>query len=431
MRARYHVPSLEKRASCRLADACFLADYWCFTMISRISSAWVTSLVAAVLVTGCGAKPVDRPSVHAPDWTTFVGSHARVVWVEPKEDPNDVFLAGTNHALMGIDSTDGKPRVIAHPGGQVTRPLIAPDGSYVVFSSTRDDRTYKVMWDGGEPTHVGPGIALALHRDAATGTDWIYAAQEPLHDDRGHYRNLVRYPINKPSASTLVADVHSVALEGVGLSRSGDFLVGLFPWPRAFLVRTTTGDIEPIGRGCWTAIAPDDSGLAWIFQGTHREFTLRAIDGRTWPVRANTAPGVDGAKMYHPRWSNHPRYFIATGPYRTESLRKLAPDAGQGVELFIGRFSEDYKTVEAWSQVTTDRLPAYSPDLWIADGAASVVSPTVSSPANAPPPKRVEWPGDPDSIFLHGPTPLHATTQQTRDSGSASSRWSNHPATHA
>ena len=27
-------------------------------------------------------------------------------------------------------------------------------------------------------------------------------------------------------------------------------------------------------------------------------------------VNINDAPGFDGAEVYHPRWTNHPRFFV-------------------------------------------------------------------------------------------------------------------------
>ncbi len=53
---------------------------------------------------------------------------------------------------------------------------------------------------------------------------------------------------------------------------------------------------------------------------------------------------------------------------------------GQGVEIYIGKFSPDLKKIEGWFQVTRNQKADFYPDVWLANGYAS----NVSGPHSAP-----------------------------------------------
>lgn len=79
---------------------------------------------------------------------------------------------------------------------------------------------------------------------------------------------------------------------------------------------------------------------------------------------------MKGFEVYHPRWSNHRRFFTLTGPYEIgRPGANLIGAGGPGVEVWIGKFAPDLKTVENWLQITHDRLGDFYPDLWVAPPA--------------------------------------------------------------
>ena len=55
-------------------------------------------------------------------------------------------------------------------------------------------------------------------------------------------------------------------------------------------------------------------------------------------VNINNAPGFDGAEVYHPRWTNHPRFFAISGPYNQGGPNQ-ARTGGPQAEIYLGRFS--------------------------------------------------------------------------------------------
>jgi hypothetical protein len=120
-----------------------------------------------------------------------------------------------------------------------------------------------------------------------------------------------------------------------------------------------------LGNGCWTSLTHARGPLLWYFDGAHRNVTLVDIDSQTrWMVNINGAPGFDGAEVFHPRWTNHPRVLVISGPYN-QGGRNQARTGGPQVEIYLGRFSADYSNVEAWARVTKNNLGDSYPDAWI------------------------------------------------------------------
>ena len=86
--------------------------------------------------------------------------------------------------------------------------------------------------------------------------------------------------------------------------------------------------------------------------------------------------------VYHPRWSNHPRFLAVTGPYRVGGGGNRIRGGGQGVEIYLGRFSPDHRRVEAWVQITANDSADFYPDVWI-DPAADVPASAPSEPGGS------------------------------------------------
>lgn len=370
------------------------------------------AVLLALGVAGCGAAPSAPVAARAPSLAEITGGRARVVWVQDESDTDDMFLKGNRHRLMGLDSRDGAPRVLWAPHDKINKPLFSPDGRYVVFSRFRDDRIFRIDWAGGEPREIGRGYALDVWRDPKTGADWVYAAVDRGSNEDAPYRRMVRFPIREPGRIEEVWANGDVSMDSVDLSRDGTRIGGMFPWPRGLLVETATRKATALGRGCWSALAPDNSYLLWTFEGSHRHLFFHTPDGRhRWRTSINTIPDCGNRRMYHPRWSNHARFLVATGPYETDRHGKKVKGAGRAVEVWAGRFSEDLRRVEAWARVTDNAAGDYFPDLWIEGGETSVVAdaawPRPDERAVAMPQLGDVWPGTEEGLvfrWLHGNT---------------------------
>jgi hypothetical protein len=383
----------------------------------------VITTLLLVLAAGCRAESrVEAPRA-ASALAALTGARARVVWVRDLASGDDMFLKGNQHQLMGLDSVDGRERVLWAPGDQINKPLLSPDGRYVVCSRFRDDRLFRLDWTGGPPREIGSGYALDVWRDPASGRDWVYAAVDRSQNRDAPYQRIVRFPLDAPDAREEVWSNGDVSMDNVDLSRDGRRLGGMFPWPRGLVVDTATRRATALGRGCWSSLAPDNSYLLWVFEGTHRHLFFHTADGRhRWRATINTIPGGDNRRMYHPRWSNHARFFVTTGPYDTDALGKKKKGTGRGVELWVGRFRDDLRAVEAWARVTENNEGDFFPDLWVEGGDQSHVPAAAlpaSDPADVPPPTLGDvWPGSEDGLvyrWAHGNTRnevLHPATGQ-------------------
>jgi hypothetical protein len=108
--------------------------------------------------------------------------------------------------------------------------------------------------------------------------------------------------------------------------------------------------------------------LMWYFDGSHRNLTLVDVrSDKRWPVNINRVPGFGDDEVYHPRWSNHPRFLTMSGPYNLGGANQ-ARAGGPQVEIYMGRFSADYARVEEWARVTRNSSGDSYPDVWIDRG---------------------------------------------------------------
>ena len=317
----------------------------------------------------------------------FTGARTRAVWCQQATGTGeDVFARGREFQLWGYDSEDGRgARVILDRLSNYHRPMITPKGDRIVYNNLRKYHVNVLDWDGTGLRTLTNGIATDVWQDPATGIEWVYRLDRESKENHGG--PLTRFQLDDPSVSEVVLDRTDVTWDNVQISADGARASGQFPHPRAGYTSLPNGDVTVLGKGCWTSIAPDDSHQAWIFDGLHRNLRMYAPDGRSWVVNVNRAPGIDGYEVYHPRWSNHSRYFAMTGPYRTGQMGKnLIYSGGPAVEIYLGRFSADFTDVEEWLKLTDNGRADFFPDLWIDGGErAAVVSDAGSKAAPVPP----------------------------------------------
>lgn len=294
----------------------------------------------------------------------------RVVWCQDQGSNDDVFAAGTNLVLMGYDSADGKgERAILDEPRNYNKPILSPDGKLVFFTDFREHDVYVVNWNGEGLKRFAFGQVLDTRRDPSTGRDWVYVQDGPKRGDNFDDNPVYRHPIDNLDEKELLWDEAPVSRDNFQFSADETMAGGQFPWPNAGVARIREEEITRTGRGCWTSFAPDNSYVSWIFDGSHRVLRMsRFKSGDEWEVPVNTAPGIDGAEMYHPRWSNHPLYFAITGPYTIRRGANSIRGGGPSVEILVGRFSPDLRTVTAWARISHNERADFFPDVWV-DGS--------------------------------------------------------------
>ncbi len=305
------------------------------------------------------------------------GAPTRIVWCQ--EEGAGRHSSGTSGTLrlMGWDSEDARgERPILAARGNYAKPLLTPGGRLVVFSDVRDRMVRVVNWDGSGLRPVAPGYAVAAWRDPASGHEWVYLG-DTSDDAPTRLRAVRRHRLDAPEISEPVWTRTLVEADNFQLSADGLFACANHPWPDCGLLSLPDGGIRRYGRGCWPSLAPDNSLRFWIFDGSHRALTLFAPESDAhWVVPINRAPGIDGYEVYHPRWSRHPRFLVMTGPYKVGEGENRIRGGGPEVEIYLGRFSPDFKAIEQWARVTWNDQADFYPDAWID-----------APPAPAPPPR--------------------------------------------
>ena len=332
----------------------------------------------------------------------FTGSHTRIVWVQDFSPANgDILTQGQRLKLMGIDSEDGRgERVLLGEMKNYAKPLLTPDGKRVVFSDQQIQKFYVVNWDGSGKKLLGDGLAVDVWRDPRDGVDWVYAGKRVGKPELVTYRGLRRIKLNEPKSSQKVWDQTAVGCDNFQLSADGTKAGGEFPWPNGGVADLTKKTWQKLEQGCWASIAPDNSGLSWVFDGPHRHLQLHRPDQPDgWKVNVSGAPDFNGAEGFHPRWSNHVRYFGMTGPFNVKGAVNYISGGGPQIEIHLGRFSADFKTVEAWHQVTQNARADFYPDVWISGGETSVIE--LPGLKNSPPPMVAPtWPVITDGLLF-------------------------------
>jgi hypothetical protein len=322
----------------------------------------------------------------------LAGSRVRVVWCQDLgEKGTDLFADRAQLRLMGMDTGDGRgERAILSAPGNYAKPLFTSKGDRVVFSDRQARRFHVVNWDGSGLRDMGVGFALDTWGDPADGQEWVYYASDPIavaRQDVKAYGAIFRRHLDGAAEPEMVWNrtmLSQLAENNFQVSSDGTYASLITPFGLG-VARLPNGAWENFGAGCWPSVAPGPVFVFWHCNGDHRTATLYEREGanrRT--VAFNTAPGVEGLEVFHPRWSNHPRFFAVTGPLRVSG-------GGPGVEVYVGRFDARLDAVEAWARVTRNDRADFLPDVWIENSPLAVELEARSAPAVAADPSHL-WP---------------------------------------
>ena len=308
----------------------------------------------------------------------FVGGHAKLVWAKHAGNGSpDTFANYEELELWGIDTRDDRgARRILEDMSNYGRPMVTPTGNDIVFTHKGTHKmegskakyfspvVFRVDWEGKHLEKLAEGYAVDVWRDPATSIEWVYVADlEPTDRASMKAKKLERFKLLDPGDRELVWDQTEISTENIQLSRDGSRASCLFPWPDAGVLNLSEMSHQKYQHGCWPSLAPDNSYLAWVFDGSHKNlFMFNDKAEKSWSVAINQAPKVGGHEVYHPRWSNHVRFMTMTGPYVGESIGRSDAAA---VEAYLGRFDEKMQSIEAWLQITDDAKGDFFPDLWV------------------------------------------------------------------
>ena len=209
---------------------------------------------------------------------------------------------------------------------------------------------------------IADGFALDVWEDPVDGRAWVYLGTD---NEKWDFASVFRFPLDAPNRRELVWNTTKVSMDTFEVSPDGRHAGGLFEWPDAGVAELATKQVTKFGHGCWTSMTSARGPLFWYFDGAHRNISMVDVHtGNRWMVNLNDAPGFDGAEVNHPRWTNHPRFLVLSGPYN-QGGENQARTGGKQVEIYIGRFTPDFTDVEAWTRVTHNDGGDSYPDVWI------------------------------------------------------------------
>lgn len=359
----------------------------------------ISLLLCFVLITACTDSATSADPLQQ-----FTGAHTRVAWVQEQGNGADTYGFGENFKLMGYDSRDGKKeRELLKEIQNFYKPIFTPDGKKVIVSSRSRHEIYMVDFKKGKKKLLGKGVAVDVWKDPETGKTWVYAlAGDGPENKYFTTRPLIRFLLKKPKKRETVWTQTHLSWSNFDMSRDGKFAGGLFPWPHAGILLFEQNIWKKYGKGCWTALSPDSSAILWVFDGLHRNLNfVNPFTAEFWTTNINTADGIGGFEVYHPRWSNHVRYLTMTGPYVEGEGGNKITGGGQKVEVYVGKFSPDLKSVEAWFQVTHNDRADFYPDVWIANGYESNFAGGDSTAIPiATHGENLDWPGKSDKLVF-------------------------------
>ncbi len=409
-----------------------------------LSIKMIAGLTAVILFSGCGknvaepgeakdssspkekvediAKPNPKPKQEkkSPEPEEEVskkieavtGNHSKLVWYQYQGKTADTLGNGAQLQLWGIDTQDGLGvRVILEKKSSYVRPLISPDGKWIIYTNKHTERksgkkvskpvVHRVDWKGEKVEELGKGYAVDVWEDPKTKVTWVYVAHLiPTNRASMFADKLERFQLDDPEKRELVWDKTKISVDSIQLSKDGKRASCLFPWPDVGVIDLEKKEHWRNQHGCWPSLAPDNSYTAWVFDGSHKSVHIFADRGKKLSVvKINDGPGMDGHEMYHPRWANHPRFITVTGPYKGPSIGK----SGKNAEVYIGEFEKGLKSIKNWVQVTDNKKGDHYPDLWIKGGEKESLGKIAGADSSAQEPKagKVEaWPANKEGLLF-------------------------------
>ena len=297
----------------------------------------------------------------------FTGSATRIVWSRLR-DPHDIFGISPTAQLYALDTEDGgAERLVLPEQGSYARPMLTPDGAHIIFSSLAKKRCYIVNFDGSGLHEFAPGFASSLWFDRETKTSWACVREK---EKDGRYV-INRRNISKPDDAKVVwttSDDDSNDLSHFNIMPDGFHAVDCNPWPNVGTIDLARERYHTEANGCWPSVSPADDGRFFIFRGNHRSvWMFDSLKAKERRVSLDTVPEAPAPTVYHPRWTNHPRFITITSPLGHRESR-----------LFLGKWNDDYSGIEDWQRITWADHPDAFGNAWIAN-----------SPANNTPPRKL------------------------------------------
>lgn len=312
----------------------------------------------------------------------FTGARTRVVWTQQQQGYRDFVGSEDDFKLMAFD-TDVGERVLMDEIAAYSSPRMTVKGDRVLFNNNTEREMYIMDWDGTGLRKIGDHqFVVAAWIDPQTGEEWVYSRPNKGSLWNSKSRPVIRTKIDNPEVVEEVWNKKSMTLGWFQPSKDGTYAATCMFWPSCGMVTLPHGKFKQFDKGCWTSLAPDNSGRMWVFDGDHRSVKVYDKDGtRLNRLDIGSAQCFRGWETYHPRWSNHVSFITCTGPYSNnrsfgcspeewadydvDNLPNFIPDGGYNLELCVGKLNEELTKVIGWCQITQNNKADCHGDCWI------------------------------------------------------------------
>jgi hypothetical protein len=289
-----------------------------------------------------------NPRAAAAAFESLAGAPVRLVWMDGER-------------LMAFDSVQAAPPEVLRQGGRIERPLITPDGRRVVF--TEDGRIHVIGWETREDRALTDGFAVAVLRDAPAEMTWVYAAPTSAGEA------IFRFPLDDPTRRESIWDKGPVDPRSLQFSRDGRYFAGVFFGRDVGVSLVDTGRWRKRLTQDNALLAPDNSYISAVLDGTRRRmrFFLPNGDPRdpatvqddppaTWQLELSSHHALGDRDVTGLRWSNRPRFLIAT------------LEDGDISRVGIARLSANLRQIEDAACLGVASRTLSQPDGWMGGG---------------------------------------------------------------
>jgi len=273
---------------------------------------WIAAAALAALPCLAADKPdaakagEGRADV-AKEVLAMTGSHTKIVWVRRVAGTGSGLEPSTPEwELMGLDTADGKTRVILPGPASYMNPCISPDGEQVFFTDGASNTIYSVNWDGSNRREFTSGRVESPWRHPDDGSQWLYFFHEGV--------GVVRARMDDASVRETVWKRGVDRRRLVSVSADGTRMGACGPW----VAIVPNGSFRQHGSGCSPSLAPDNS-YRFFHMGTEvGHGGVRMYDGgakNPRPVWFGKLLGELGASTPEARWSNDARFVTVIVAY--------------------------------------------------------------------------------------------------------------------
>jgi hypothetical protein len=233
-------------------------------------------------------------------------------------------------------------------------------GGHKVLFTSRDYKVWIIDFDGKNAKQLtDAGSVSDGWRDPKTGTEWAVYRGQGKGEGGGIYRINIDDPTQKIELYAGSAG-HKV-YPWFQMSADGTFAADYMPYGTVYVYDIVNKKKTKIKNGsCWASTASDNSYNWFHLEFGHRTLSLYNKTKSFGSVKV-VPPAKSGSAIYCPRLVEGTKgtglYFSIGGGYTNYS--------SSGIEIFLGKFSSDLKSVEKWARITNDDVANHHSTVWI------------------------------------------------------------------